>query len=78
MLNVNISLNEARRKVADNLDNHVRKLSAEAVDARTVTGVRHDDRKRLRGLPCIAKRTSGVVTDSFIPGSDEHLDSMLE
>ena len=34
------------------------------------------DGRKLRGLPCFAKGASGVVTDSFVPGSDEHLEQM--
>ena len=32
------------------------------------------DRAKLRGLPAVGRGSSGVVTDSSVPGSDEHLD----
>lgn len=34
------------------------------------------DSRRMRGIPMFAKGVSGVQTDGFVPGSDEHLDEM--
>jgi hypothetical protein len=31
-----------------------------------------------RGLPAISRSTRGVVTDSFVPGSDEHLERLAD
>ncbi len=34
------------------------------------------DFRKLRGLPAIGKGVSGHPTDSYVPGSDEHLENL--
>jgi hypothetical protein len=72
-----------RQKVRDmigtDLVDQVDKITSEftAETAQTAAGVTlPGDSRRLRGLPAIGRSVGGVVTDSYVPGSDEHLDDM--
>lgn len=65
------SLNDARREAAELLERNTpqRDVEPDAVTWATAPG----DYQKLRGVPCIG-RVAGVVTDSTVPGSDEHLE----
>jgi hypothetical protein len=76
---VNISIELTRRLLQAELSAKVREITRD-FDAETAAVIENApgliDSRRIRGIPMQAKGVSGVQTDSFVPGSDEHLDEM--
>jgi hypothetical protein len=71
------SLQEARREGAQRTAQSVAECERDGLfDENTDEVLLWVDRRQIRGLPAIGRSSSGVVTDSFVPGSDEHLDQM--
>jgi hypothetical protein len=73
---VPISLQAKRLQVARSLEAQVERVVGETADTETVTGVRHDDRGRARGIPCLVRGGLGSAIPGTRPGSDEHLDML--
>ncbi len=75
---MNNSLNDARRSSGGTLDRALVGCDRDGlfdVDEEDVPLMWLDFRK-LRGLPAIGKGVSGHPTDSYVPGSDEHLENI--
>jgi hypothetical protein len=73
-----LNLNRVHDLVGEDLVEQVAEISRDMnaqVDT-VVSATLPGDSRRLRGLPCFAKGVSGVQTDSYVPGSDEHLEDM--
>lgn len=71
------SLFQARRDAALLNQELLQELrDSEHVEEELTSATAAGDTRKLRGLPCYAKGASGVLTDSFVPGSDEHLEMM--
>jgi hypothetical protein len=70
------SLNAARRAAAARTAGSVERCERDGLfdDDEDGEGLLWIDRAKLRGLPAIGRGSSGVVTDSCVPGSDEHLE----
>jgi hypothetical protein len=75
---VGLRLYAARRRESERLRAQVDAITAQADEepATATSATLAEDRRRLRGLPAIGRTTSGVVTDSFVPGTDEHVDTL--
>ena len=72
------SLNEARKEAAARTAESIERCErdgcfGESTDDEVLLWI---DRRALRGIPAIGRGSSGVVSDSCVPGSDEHLDQM--
>ncbi len=75
---MNINIHDARRSSAGTIEASIASCERDGLftpDEDEVLLMWIDYRK-LRGLPAIGKGVSGHPTDSFVPGSDEHLDAM--
>jgi hypothetical protein len=67
------TLREARRQTAELLSRQVAAIARDNDQSATVANApRLLDKVRLRGIPAIG----GVITDSVIPGSDEHCENL--
>jgi hypothetical protein len=69
------SLNEARRAAAAVTAESVQRCERDGLfndDEEDREGMLWIDRAKLRGLPAIGRGSSGVISDSLVPGSDEH------
>jgi hypothetical protein len=73
---VSVTLATARKLEAERLRRAVDKAVGEVVDAKTPSGVSHDDRERLRGLPALVKGGLGSAIHGTVPGPDAHLDTL--
>jgi hypothetical protein len=73
---VAILLAEKRRLEAERQRHAVNRAVGSAVDAKTPSAVSHDDRERLRGLPCLVKAGLGSAIHGTQPGSDAHLEAL--
>ncbi len=73
---MNINIYDARRSSAGTLDAAVAGCERDGLFTADVdeAPLMWIDYRKLRGLPAIGKGVSGHPTDSFVPGSDEHLD----
>ena len=71
-----LSLAEKHRLEAERQRHAVDKAVGEAVDSKTPSAVSHDDRERLRGLPCLVKGGLSSAIHGTVPGSDAHLDTL--
>ena len=76
---MNINIHDARRSSAGTLDANMAGCERDGLFSQEddATVLMWMDHRRLRGLPAIGKGVSGHPTDSFVPGSDEHLEQML-
>jgi hypothetical protein len=68
---VNHNLHHVREQIGADLTVQVDRIITE-LEQRTDQLVAWVDNELLRGIPA----RGGVVTDSFIPGSDDHLDQL--
>jgi hypothetical protein len=68
------SLNEARRQVAHDLNEQVRR-NADAITEDHPWWARVADGVALRGIPAISKNAAGSALGG-VPGSDAHLDKL--
>jgi hypothetical protein len=71
------NLHRVRELIGQDLADQVAEISRDMntqVDT-VVSATLPGDARRLRGIPAIG-RVGGVITDSTVPGSDEHLDEM--
>ncbi len=76
---MNINIYDARRSSAGTLDAAVAGCERDGLFDPDPADERHLmwlDSRKLRGIPSIGKGVSGHPTDSFIPGSEEHLEAM--
>jgi hypothetical protein len=71
-----ITLHAKHRLEAQRQQRAIDKAIGEAVDAKALPGVRHDDRKRARGLPCLVQGGLGGAIYGTQPGTDAHLDTL--
>jgi hypothetical protein len=72
-----VNIYEARRAAAQKLDENMAQIKRDVpTDHDDENVLMWLDYRKLRGLPCLAKGVSGHPTDSFVPGSDEHLEEM--
>jgi len=72
------NLHRVREMVGADLVEQVEEITRtmnEQVDT-VVSATLPGDSRRIRGIPMFAKGVSGIQTDSFVPGSDAHLDEM--
>lgn len=72
------SLQQARQETARDLEENLAEIR-QKVPVEQEDDAAHLlwlDYRKLRGLPCLAKGVSGHPTDSWVPGSDEHLEEM--
>lgn len=66
---------EARRSSAGTLDGNIQGCERDGLFSEDEDAVlMWLDYRKLRGLPAIGRGVSGHPTDSFVPGSDEHLE----
>lgn len=71
------SLHRVRELIGADLDDQVKEVTREfEIQSDAVAQGPHLDGRRLRGIPAISREAGGVVTDSFVPGCDEHLEEM--
>jgi hypothetical protein len=73
-----VNIYEARRSSAGTLDGSMARCERDGLfnaDEDEVL-LMWLDYKALRGIPSIGKGVSGHPTDSFVPGSDEHLEQI--
>ena len=73
---MNKSLQEARREAANRTAESIDRIPLENFVEDTHAALMWIDYRKLRGLPAIGKGVSGHPTDSFVPGSDEHLEQI--
>jgi hypothetical protein len=69
------SLNAARREAAQRTADSIAGLERDGVLNENDEGKALLSRA-LRGIPSIGRGSSGVISDSCVAGSDEHLDQM--
>jgi hypothetical protein len=75
---VAISLSAKRKQIAGQLAEQVDEITrdlGEQTDTVIGNAPRLIDGRELRGWPAVG-RVRGVVTDSVVPGSDEHLEEL--
>jgi hypothetical protein len=71
------SLNEARRSAGGTLDASIAGCERDGLfKENSDDTVRWVDWQSLRGLPAVGRGARGCVTDSTVPGSDQHCDAM--
>ena len=70
------SLNQARREAAERTQESISRMDFDYEPEDTHATLMWLDYRKLRGLPAIGKGVSGHPTDSFVPGSDEHLEQI--
>jgi hypothetical protein len=69
------TLAAARAETAERLSRHVAEISVDSRDTSPSSSRLLD--RRERGWPAVG-RVSGLVTDSVVPGSDEHLEGLAD
>ena len=72
---MNKSLQQARLEAAERTAESIARMDFDEPED-THALLMWIDYRKLRGLPAIGKGVSGHPTDSFVPGSDEHLEEM--
>jgi len=68
-------LNQARREAAERTQASIARMDFDEPED-THAALMWIDYRTLRGLPCLSKGVGGIQTDTFVPGSDQHLDEM--
>jgi hypothetical protein len=73
-----VNIYEARASSAGTIDGSIARCERDGLfnDDEDEVMLLWLDRGKLRGIPCLAKGTNGVMSDSVVPGSDEHIDQM--
>jgi hypothetical protein len=71
------SLFEARRESAVMNQELLQELhDTEHIQERPSIATAAGDHRKLRGIPAIGRGVSGHPSDSYVPGSDEHLEAI--